>query len=275
VATLNNGGGFYSPELYFHEAKLHGAKIELPCVNKSNWLNNIDTDVIFIGFYIVHELEQNVVEKLLTERLRNGKFKELTDFVCRVPVSLEQLIILIRVGAFRFTGKTKKELLWEAHFLLGNSKKSAPESTLFETKPREFKLPELWKHELEDTFDEIELLGFSIKSPFLLLENGVTTSLKATQLPANVGKTVEITGHLIHRKPTRTSNGKIMYFGTWLDVDGQWIDTVHFPDRNNRNPFTGPGCYHIRGKVVDEYGFLSIEAQWIQRLKYRNLDDLK
>ncbi|HKJ78021.1 MAG TPA: DNA polymerase III subunit alpha, partial [Prolixibacteraceae bacterium] len=27
VATLNNGGGFYSAELYFHEARMHGARI--------------------------------------------------------------------------------------------------------------------------------------------------------------------------------------------------------------------------------------------------------
>src|SRR5690606_2322033 len=57
VATLNNGGGFYSPELYFHEAKKHGAKIELPCVNNSQWLNSIQSEIIYIGFYIIHELE--------------------------------------------------------------------------------------------------------------------------------------------------------------------------------------------------------------------------
>jgi DNA polymerase-3 subunit alpha len=65
-----------------------------------------------------------------------------------------------------------------------------------------------------------------------------------------------------------------MYFGTWLDTNGEWIDTVHFPDAAKRNPFNGPGCYLIRGKVVEEYGFFSIESQNIERLKYRNLDDL-
>ena len=275
VATLNNGGGFYSSELYFHEAKLHGAKIELPCINRSQWLNSIKSETIHIGFYIIQELEHTVAENILVERNRNGRYKSLNDFVKRVRITLEQLIILIRAGAFRFTGKSKKELLWDAHYLLGHSKKTTPETSLFETKTREFNLPELWKHELEDTFDEIELLGFPIRSPFELLESTVPSMKKASELPAIVGKTIDIAGYLVHRKPTRTANGKIMYFGTWLDLEGEWLDTVHFPDANNRNPFSGPGCYLIRGKVVEEYGFFSVEAQWIKRLKYRNPDDLK
>ena len=275
VATLNNGGGFYSSELYFHEAKLHGAKIELPCINRSQWLNSIKSETIHIGFYIIQELEHTVAENILVERNRNGRYKSLNDFVKRVRITLEQLIILIRAGAFRFTGKSKKELLWDAHYLLGHSKKTTPETSLFETKTREFNLPELWKHELEDTFDEIELLGFPIRSPFELLESTVPSMKKAFELPAIVGKTIDIAGYLVHRKPTRTANGKIMYFGTWLDLEGEWLDTVHFPDANNRNPFSGPGCYLIRGKVVEEYGFFSVEAQWIKRLKYRNPDDLK
>lgn len=274
VATLNNGGGFYSSELYFHEAKMHGAKIEVPCVNQSEWLNTIQNEVIYMGFYILHQLEQNVAMEILAVRNKNGKFKGLNDFVKRVNISLEQLIILIRAGAFRFIGKSKKELLWDAHYLLGHSKKSVPEKTLFETKPREFKLPELWKHELEDTFDEIELLGFPTRSPFKMLESELPSTLNASQLPSIVGKTVEIVGYLVHRKPTRTSNGQIMYFGTWLDVEGQWLDSVHFPDSGNKNPFTGPGCYLLNGKVVEEYGFYSLEIRWMKRLKYRNLDDI-
>lgn len=274
VATLNNGGGFYSSELYFHEAKLHGAQIEVPCVNRSEWLNTIRNDVIYIGFYIVHELEQQVAKEIIKARHAGGKFKNLDDFISRVAVSLEQLIILIRTGAFRFTGKNKKELLWDAHFKLGNTKKSVPASTLFETKPREFKLPELWKHELEDSMDEIELLGFPTDSPFRMLESAPSSDIKASQLPTLVGKNIEIAGYLVHRKPTRTTNGKIMYFGTWLDLEGQWLDSVHFPDSGKNSQFTGPGCYLLSGRVVEEYGFFSLETRWMKRLKYKNLDDV-
>ncbi|HAV30064.1 MAG TPA: hypothetical protein DCW93_09050, partial [Saprospirales bacterium] len=30
VAVLNNGGGFYSPELYVHEARILGGNIQAP-----------------------------------------------------------------------------------------------------------------------------------------------------------------------------------------------------------------------------------------------------
>ncbi len=274
VATLNNGGGFYSPELYFHEAKLHGAKIEMPCINKSDWLNSIRNDTIFIGFYILHELEHGVAETILKERSYYGNFSGLSDFVNRVKITLDQLIILIRSGAFRFTGKTKKELLWDAHYLLGHSKNTVSERTLFNTQPHEFQLPELWQHELEETFDEIELLGFPVHSPVKLLETKVLPTTKAVELPMLVGKTIEITGYFVHRKTTSTKKGEHMYFGTWLDLDGQWLDTVHYPNATVKNPFSGPGYYHIKGRVIEEYGFYCIETQAMQRLKYRNLDDL-
>ena len=274
VATLNNGGGFYSPELYFHEAKMHGAIIEVPCVNKSMWLNSIRSKTIYIGFYLLREIVREVAKNMIDEREKNGLFRSLNDFVSRVKISLEQLIILIRAGGLRFTEKSKKELLWDAHYLLGHAKKTTPENTLFETKPREFKLPKLWKHKLENTFDEIELLGFPIGLPVSLLEKEIPSNMKAAQLPNLVGKNIEIVGYLVHRKPTRTSRGQIMYFGTWLDLDGEWLDTVHFPNSRFPNPFTGPGCYLLCGKVVDEYGFFSIEISWMKRLKYRNLDDL-
>lgn len=274
VATLNNGGGFYSPELYFHEAKLHGAIIEAPCVNHSQWLNTISGEVIHMGFYLLHQLENQVAEKILEERERNGKFSGLNDFVARVDITLEQLIILIRAGAFRFCKKPGKELLWDAHYLLGHMKKTTPAKTLFESGVREFTLPELWNHTLEETFDQIELLGFPIDSPFRLLKDKIPSQIKAADLPKLHGRYVEMAGYLVNRKPTRTSKGEIMYFATWLDIEGQWIDTVHFPDKNRNNPFTGPGCYSIRGKVVEEYGFYSIEVQQLSRLRYVNRDDL-
>jgi DNA polymerase III alpha subunit len=35
VAAINNGGGFYRPEIYIHEAKMSGGIIHNPCINKS------------------------------------------------------------------------------------------------------------------------------------------------------------------------------------------------------------------------------------------------
>ena len=43
---------------------------------------------------------------------------------------------------------------------------------------------------------------------------------------------------------------KLMYFGTFLDRDGDFIDTVHFPPVAAKYPFRGKGIYKITGKVM-------------------------
>ncbi len=273
VATLNNGGGFYRQELYLHEARMHGAIIEAPCVNRGNWACTIYGKHLFLGFFMLHGFERESVKLLLTERGLYGEFTSLSDFVLRVPISLEQLLILIRIGAFRFTGKTKKELLWDVHHLLGYNKVTKSEPTLFAPEVKAFELPELWEHELENAFDELELLGFSLASPFKLLEKQVSTSLRSADLSCYINKTVAIVGYLVTRKPTRTSVGESMSFGTFLDVDGHWLDTVHFSHSLKRYPFRGPGCYLLRGKVVEEYGFICVEVEQMYRLHNRSLDE--
>ena len=49
------------------------------------------------------ELEQRIAEAVIVERERSGPYGGLDDFSKRVAVSLDQLRLLIRIGAFRFT----------------------------------------------------------------------------------------------------------------------------------------------------------------------------
>ena len=52
----------------------------------------------------------------------------------------------------------------------------------------------------------------------------------------------------------------MMYFGTFLDAEGDWVDTVHFPESSHNYPFQGKGFYRITGKVVEEFGVISVEV---------------
>lgn len=271
VATINNGGGFYRMELYVHEARMHGARIIPPCVNNSDFLTIIKGNAIYLGFNIVASLGKNAQEDLIKERDTNGTFKNLYDFINRVPVSLEQIRLLIRAGAFSFTGKNKKELLWEAHMTV-NPLKKREHNELFEIEPKKFKLPELVDTWLDNAYDEIELLGFSLCSPFDLIENKPQTELTALQLKLHVNQTVEIVGYMVTVKNVSTSKGERMYFGTFLDIEGYWIDTVHFPPSARTYPFVGPGCYLLKGKVVDEFDHITIEVETMERLPTLNRD---
>ncbi|MBI9068421.1 MAG: DNA polymerase III subunit alpha [Salinivirgaceae bacterium] len=274
VATINNGGGFYRTELYVHEAHMHGAIIHPPCINNSQELTTINLEHIYLGLGFIKELEQNTIKSILTARKHSGTFFDLPDFLNRVQISLDQLSILIRIGAFNFIGKSKKELLWNAHFILSKTKKTAPTPTLFIRKIKNFSLPELYFHPLENAYDEIELLGFPVScSSFQMIEKREYPKLVAADLRQLIGKKVEIVGNLVQIKRTRTSKGQTMSFGVFIDYNGYWIDTVQFPYTATQYPFRGGGCYLIKGKVMEEFGFISIEASELHRLPNINLDE--
>ncbi|MBN4052155.1 DNA polymerase III subunit alpha [Sphingobacteriaceae bacterium AH-315-L07] len=269
VAVLNNGGGFYSPEFYLHEARTLGATVEAPCINRSNSLVSIQDKVIHLGFSFVKQLELTTTQKIIYDRNLNGLYQSMREFVERVSISLEQLRLLIRIGAFRFTEISKKELLWDAHFLLGGTGKSKPKIDLFKTEIRKISIPPLYYHDQEDAFEEIEILGFSLSSPFTLLKDPISDkSIKTVNMPNRVNELVSIIGYLVHVKNTNTAKGDRMQFGTFVDLDGRFIDTVHFSITASRYPFRGPGCYSITGKVVEEFEFCSIEVIEMKRLPY-------
>lgn len=261
VATINNFGGFYRTEFYVHEARLHGATIEAPCVNLSAGDTVIYGKIIYLGFGLVKDLERGTIRKLLQERFENGPFTSLLDFVKRVNASLEQVSILIRMGSFRFTEKDKKALLWDAHFLLGNTKKKQEKpKMLFEPEVKKFELPSLYTDDHEDAFDEMQLLGFPLKDPFILLTEDKKDETYSRELPDKVGQVVTIVGYLVTVKNTSTHNGKSMYFGTFVDRRGEWLDTVHFPPIAAEYPFRGRGLYSITGTVTEEFNCINVEC---------------
>lgn len=268
VAVINNFGGFYKTSVYFNEARRWGAQIELPCVNSSVQMTSIIGKTIYVGFVHVQELEHRVVKSLIAARSAGGLFRSLADFARRVDVGIQQLRILIRVGAFRFTGKTKVDLLWEAHMLLDNKKSKEPLTpVLFEPEERFYSLPKLRTSALEDAYDEIELLGFPLSITwFDMLQTSFRGDVVARNLSHYVGKTIKITALLITIKYVWTIKKEVMHFGTFIDCKGNFIDTVHFPDSLKQFPFTGDGVYLLLGKVVEEFGHPSIEIKKMARL---------
>jgi DNA-directed DNA polymerase III PolC len=273
TATVNNGGGFYSRQIYLHEARKHGATLELPCINRS-WMGAIlQGKDIFIGLGFINGLREETMNALLRERAHNGPFVDLRDAVERTAIHLEQWILLIRAGALRFSGKNKKELLWDVHFLLGHAPKQDANAQLFRTAPKSFQLPELWHHPLENAFDEMELFGFAVtSSPFDIIDRTGLPTMTVKQMIAMVGKDVEILGYRVHVKSTATKQSEKMHFGTLIDLEGEWIDTVHFPKTAAQYPFRGPGCYLLRGMVTNDFGHISLTVTWLRRVDNLTLD---
>jgi error-prone DNA polymerase len=266
VAVINNFGGFYSRELYFNELMKTGAEVLPPCVNNSEYYTAIRGKIVHAGFIHIKEMEEQVVEKIIAERKLSGNFLHLQDFIERTDAPGEQINLLIRIGAFRFTGKNKKQLLWEANFLQKKNKQHLPvSSSIFKEEPVQFTLPELKVHPLDDLFDEMEILGFPLRDPFQLVDDDPSLYTDSRVIHLYKGQTIVMLGYMITQKPVRTVKGETMGFGTFIDRNKDWIDTVHFPQVYRQMPLH-TGFFRLKGRVVEEFGVFCLEVESLEKV---------
>ncbi|AQX51345.1 DNA polymerase III subunit alpha [Elizabethkingia anophelis] len=268
VCVINNMGGFYRTEVYVHEAKMSGGFIQNPCINKSCYKTILREKDIYLGFMHLEGLEKQLAIEIEHERSRNGLYKSLEDFLRRIPVGIETLQTLIFIGAFRFLGKSKNELLVDARMLFINYKPENRGLMLFQEPIKEYRLPKLFREKLEDAFDEIEILGFPVSfSPFDLLKTKYRGSVFVKDLLLYHKKEVKMLAYLISRKHVPTKKGT-MYFGTWIDADGDYFDTAHFADSLKLYPFQGGGCYLLLGTVEVDFHFPTITISKMAKMPF-------
>lgn len=258
TAVINNQGGFYRTEVYVHEARMSGGTVHNPCVNKSEYQTTLYGTDIYLGFMHLQSLESKIALLIESERNENGDYLSLEDFINRIPIGIEGIKILIFIGAFRFTGKTKNQLLVVASLLLNNYKPENRNLKLLQEPAKEYTLPVLERSVFEDAFDEIELLSFPVScTVFDILQTQYRGTIMAKDLVQNHKRQVKMLAYLISRKHVPTKRGA-MYFGTWIDHEGTYFDTAHFPDSLEQNPFQGGGCYLLLGNVEVDYHFPTI-----------------
>ena len=262
TAVLNNGGGFYSTEHYIHEAKMCGAKIELPCINTSDHANCVKGKTIYLGFGYLKNLEDLLIQRFLTERQLCGEFLSMDDFMERIAISIEQLTVLIRINAFRFTEKKKAALLWQATFKLNATKTQQTEQQgkLFQLQHQNFEIPKLHSHWLENVYDEMELLGFTIHDYFSLVTEAFLPHIKAKEMAQFTHQNVVLYGQLVSTRFNKTSQGKLMRLSTFIDADGNYFDAVHFTNVVHLYPINGMGIYGCYGKITNRFGFCSMNV---------------
>ncbi len=268
VSAINNGGGFYRTEVYVHEAKMSGATILCPCVNKSLYETTVYGTEVYLGFMHLKGIDSGLANSIVEEREKNGAFKALEDFINRVAIGIETLQMLVFIGAFRFTGKTKNELVLAARLLLVNFKPENRNLMLIQEPVKEYKLPVLERCEFEDAFDEIEILSFPVScSPFDLLNTKYRGDVMANDLLQHKKQQIKMVAYLISTKQVPTKMGD-MYFGTWIDAEGQFFDTAHFANSLVQYPFKGGGCYLLLGIVEVDYHFPTITISKMAKLPF-------
>jgi DNA polymerase-3 subunit alpha len=110
-------------------------------------------------------------------------------------------------------------------------------------------------------------LGLPVSvSYFDLLETQFRGEIDRQQMKQYIGKTVRMLGHLVTIKYVKTIKKDYMHFATFVDSVGNFFDTVHFPNSVKAYPFRGDGIYLLLGKVMEEFGYLSLEVHKMAKM---------
>jgi DNA polymerase-3 subunit alpha len=99
-----------------------------------------------------------------------------------------------------------------------------------------------------------------------MLETSFRGEVSARRLNEYTGKKIRMVGHLVTVKYIKTIKNDWMNFGCFIDAEGNFFDTTHFSISLKNWPFKGSGTYLILGKVVEEFGFPSIEVEKMAKL---------
>ena len=198
----------------------------------------------------------------------------MSEVVFRTSLAKGQLELLIRVGAFRFTGLDKSTLRAERDAALEQrSQRKTPRNFFAEAQRTSVAPPVVVDTGLEQMRAEFELLGMPLGNPFKLmlprqrLDTLRAYTVRARDLPRYAGRTVRILGYYVCRKRTTTKHGDTMYFGCWYDEYLDFYDTTHFPAFLRQFPFRGKGIYIIEGRVDMEFGFASLTVLAMELLE--------
>lgn len=274
VAVVNNFGGFYQTEFYLQEARRVGGIIEAPCIQNSEWETVIKGRILYLGFQHLVGIDRKETEKLIQYQKENGNFTSFEQLLHSFRPTLENLLLLIRIDAFRTLSPDKQALKWKAHLFYKQPKVKQQQPVLFQEAVKHYELPPLESNSLDQSFEELELLGFTLSNPFNLLKNPIPKNklIALDNLSTYKGHFITLYGYLVTRKYVRTKTGEIMNFGTFQDYAGNLFDTVHFPQSIKNHPFRGRGVYQIRGKVVNDFGYYSLEVLLLLKLEEVAID---
>jgi DNA polymerase-3 subunit alpha len=231
--------------IYLHECRMMGIPVLVPDVNLSQSDFATYEGTITFGLSAVRNVGEAVVEQIVVEREKNGRYESFQDFVDRVDVSVlnkRTIESLIKAGGFDSLGDTRRGLLEVCYdmldatitrrraedmgqFSLFGSGSEGIESVAIEVPAVE------WDKKVKLAFEK-EMLGLYVSDhPLFGMERALATMCTASipelwEMADGAQATIGgVVGSITRRF---TKSGDPMYFFTFEDLEGG-VEVVCFP----------------------------------------------
>jgi len=282
AAILASETGYYPPPVYVEEAKRRGIAALAPCVNRSGrtWrtelLPGAPRPALRAGLTQLRGLPARFADALLAERDAGGPFFAVGEFCERLarrgaPPQDDWVEDLILAGAFDQFEGTRPEKLWRFR-IEGRKRRAAalggeatgalfPEA-LQPPRPVLPCLPEFPPAERRRL--EARLLGFTTGAHPIAELRAAHPGPPLAELPARIGREVEVRAWLSTTRRHRGRSGRPMCFLT-IEDETAVAEAVLFPPAYARHAaaLRGPGRYRLRGLVRCRDGAVSLDLSYL------------
>ena len=270
AAVISNNHGFYSRDTYLNEARKMGVPILPLSVNESEIHYFGKHRWIRPGLMHISGIGRAMLETLITERRGNGRFRNLSDFLARVPAGRRETESLVLAGAFDGFGLSRPELLYQLDGCAGRSGPAQP--SFLESGPDPH--PGLCDYTLaQKCLDELRILGFMLSGDILDildLHPAARGTVPASLLGRRARCRVKVFGWPVTRRPHMVErSGEPMFFLTLEDRTGT-IDVILWPDVYERffDTVNDSGPFEVWGRVSEDHGTWSLEADAVRAVEW-------
>ena len=303
AATLNSYlGNLDKIPLYIDECKNLNVEILKPDINESKTRFTVEDNKIRFGLGSVKNVGVAVVDSIVLEREKNGKFTSFTDFCERISgesVNKKCIESLIKAGAFDELGQTRSTLLASFESIVDSIQDGArknfkgqvsmfdldtiPKENIEELKYNFIELKEFEDKELLSM--EKEMLGIYLSGhPLAKLRDQIINiatidTLKMKEAKEELestgtatrfkdGEEVKYAGIIVSVKKKYTKSNKLMAFVTIEDLYGQ-AEVIMF-----ENSYQAAANILIPENIVLVEGRLSIREDDDVKIVARNVKEL-
>ncbi|MDF2567416.1 MAG: dnaE [Oscillospiraceae bacterium] len=235
-----------------------GIKVLPPSINESSLGFTVSRENIRFGLLAVKNVGRGLINNILTERTKNGDFRNLFDFCERMhgrDLTKRTIESLIKCGAFDGLGSNRREMLAVYETMLDNIDVSIRKNiegqinffSVGEEKNTEFVIPSLEEYPLKQLLDmEKEIIGLYVSGHPLDQYNPIIKKHKlSTIAEINAGVEeknprfsdnlkVSLLGVIQSKKTITTRSNQKMAFINFEDMSGT-IEVVIFPNTYAQN----------------------------------------